>query len=98
MKDAAQVNTSKLVSDLKAVIVDTEELLKLTAGQAGDKLTDVRSRLGDRPAWPRAASPSSRKKCLRAARSWPRPPTITSMKIPGGQSVPPPASPSCWGC
>ncbi|MBX3684533.1 MAG: DUF883 domain-containing protein [Rhodocyclaceae bacterium] len=48
MKDAAQVNTSKLVSDLKAVIVDTEELLKLTAGQAGDKLTDVRSRLGDR--------------------------------------------------
>ncbi|MCB1900571.1 DUF883 family protein [Cognatazoarcus halotolerans] len=48
MSDTSQVNTSRLVSDLKAVITDTEELLKLTAGQAGDKITDVRSRLGDR--------------------------------------------------
>jgi len=40
----AQVTKDKLVSDFKAVVADTEELLKLTAGQAGDKVADVRVR------------------------------------------------------
>lgn len=40
-------STDKLVSDLKLVVADAEELLKLTAGQAGDKLADVRARLTD---------------------------------------------------
>ena len=44
----AQVTKEKLVSDFKAVVADTEELLKLTAGQAGDKVADVRARLGER--------------------------------------------------
>ncbi|MBS0347517.1 MAG: DUF883 domain-containing protein [Proteobacteria bacterium] len=44
----AQVTKDKLVSDFKAVVADTEELLKLTAGQAGDKVADVRARLGDK--------------------------------------------------
>jgi ElaB/YqjD/DUF883 family membrane-anchored ribosome-binding protein len=44
----AQVSKDKLVSDFKAVVADTEELLKLTAGQAGDKVADVRSRLSDK--------------------------------------------------
>ncbi len=35
----------RLVKDLKAVVSDAEELMKATAGQAGEKLTEVRSRL-----------------------------------------------------
>lgn len=48
MSNNADVSRDKLVSDFKVVISDAEELLKLTAGQAGDKLSEVRSRLGDR--------------------------------------------------
>ena len=44
----SQVTKDKLVSDFKAVVADTEELLKLTAGQAGDKVADVRVRLNDK--------------------------------------------------
>ena len=44
----AQVTKEKLVTDFKAVVADTEELLKLTAGQAGDKVADVRVRLTDK--------------------------------------------------
>ncbi len=45
----ANVNvTDKFVTDLKEVAADAEELLKLTAGQAGDKIADVRGRLSDR--------------------------------------------------
>lgn len=44
----ADVSRDKLVSDFKVVVSDAEELLKLTAGQAGEKLTEVRARLGDR--------------------------------------------------
>lgn len=35
----------KLVADLKVVIADAEELLKLTAGQAGDKAAALRQRI-----------------------------------------------------
>jgi ElaB/YqjD/DUF883 family membrane-anchored ribosome-binding protein len=35
----------RLVRDLKAVIHDAEDLLKATAGQAGEKLTEARDRL-----------------------------------------------------
>ena len=35
----------RLVSDLKAVAHDAEDLLKATAGQAGEKISEVRSRL-----------------------------------------------------
>ncbi len=33
--------------DLKAVVRDAEVLLKATAGEAGDKLSDMRERLGE---------------------------------------------------
>lgn len=36
----------KLVSDLKVVISDTEELLRATAGAAGEKAGELRERLG----------------------------------------------------
>ncbi|AWI77238.1 MAG: DUF883 domain-containing protein [Azoarcus sp.] len=48
MTDTTHPSRDKLVSDLKLVVSDAEELLKLTAGQAGDKIGDVRSRLTDR--------------------------------------------------
>ncbi|MBD5804172.1 hypothetical protein AZOA_36150 [Azoarcus sp. Aa7] len=48
MSNNADVSREKLVSDFKVVLSDAEELLKLTAGQAGDRLGEVRSRLGDR--------------------------------------------------
>jgi ElaB/YqjD/DUF883 family membrane-anchored ribosome-binding protein len=41
-------NKDKLVSDLKVVISDTEELLRATAGAAGEKVGDLRERLGVR--------------------------------------------------
>ncbi len=37
--------TEKLVQDLKAVIADTEELLKATAGQTGDQIAAARAKL-----------------------------------------------------
>ena len=37
----------RLVRDLKAVVSDAEDLLKATAGQAGEKLGEVRSRLAE---------------------------------------------------
>ncbi len=41
------VNKEKLVADLKVVVADTEELLRATAGQAGEKVTEIRGRLQD---------------------------------------------------
>ena len=35
----------RLAGDLKAVVRDAEELMKATAGQAGEKLAEVRTRL-----------------------------------------------------
>lgn len=35
----------KLMADLKVVIADAEELLKMTAGQAGDRAADIRHRM-----------------------------------------------------
>lgn len=48
MNDMSQVDKDKLVADLKVVVADAEELLRLTAGQAGDKLTELRTRMNDR--------------------------------------------------
>ena len=36
---------ARLASDLKAVVRDAEELLKATAGQVGEKVAELRSRL-----------------------------------------------------
>ena len=36
---------ARLASDLKAVVRDAEELMKATAGQAGEKVTELRGRL-----------------------------------------------------
>jgi ElaB/YqjD/DUF883 family membrane-anchored ribosome-binding protein len=46
-QDSAQ---DKLVQDFKAVIADTEELLKATAGVTGEQIAAVRAKLEDRVA------------------------------------------------
>jgi len=38
-------SNERLASDLKAVVRDAEELMKVTAGQAGEKVAEMRSRL-----------------------------------------------------
>ena len=38
-------NKEKLMADLKVVIADAEELLKMTAGQVGDKAGELRQRM-----------------------------------------------------
>jgi len=39
------VTRDKLVADLKLVVSDAEELLKITAGQAGEKVAAVRDKV-----------------------------------------------------
>ena len=41
----SEVSRDKLVTDLKAVIADAEELLKATASHAGDKATAARLKI-----------------------------------------------------
>lgn len=45
---SSDVTREKLIADFKAVITDTEELLRATAGQAGEKASELRSRLQQR--------------------------------------------------
>ena len=48
MSDMSDVTKDKLIADVKLVIADTEELLRATAGQAGEKIADIRARTQDR--------------------------------------------------
>lgn len=45
MKSAVdQINTKKLMEDLSAVVNDAEELLKATASQTGERVSEVRAK------------------------------------------------------
>ena len=44
-QELTQSHKEKLVGDLKLVIADAEELLKLTAGQVGDRASEMRMRM-----------------------------------------------------
>ncbi|MRD46557.1 DUF883 family protein [Caenimonas koreensis] len=44
-EELTQSHKDKLMSDLKLVIADAEELLKLTAGNVGDKASEMRIRM-----------------------------------------------------
>jgi ElaB/YqjD/DUF883 family membrane-anchored ribosome-binding protein len=46
--DLSANNKQKLVSDMKVVVADAEEILRATAGVAGDKMGDLRERIGER--------------------------------------------------
>ena len=54
MSEQANPIKDKLVSDLQTVVSDTEELLKLSAGQTGDRLCELRDLMGERLAQARA--------------------------------------------
>ncbi len=41
---SAAVTKDKLISDIKVVIHDCEEILKATASQAGEKVSEIRAR------------------------------------------------------
>ena len=45
MNDMSMAHKDKLMSDLKVVVADAEELLRMTADQAGDRAAGVRSRV-----------------------------------------------------
>ena len=51
MSDSQTFNVSsqeKLVSDIRAVIADAEDILKVTADQTGEKIANLRARIQDR--------------------------------------------------
>ncbi|MBP1720099.1 MAG: hypothetical protein H6Q43_3537 [Deltaproteobacteria bacterium] len=45
--DFEKVTTEKLKKELKAVVADVEELLKITANQAGEKMGEIRSKAAE---------------------------------------------------
>ena len=44
---AKQVSSEQLMKDLRTVMLDAEDLIRATAGQAGDKVSEARSRAED---------------------------------------------------
>lgn len=48
MSELTQVTKEKLVADFKVVVSDAEELLRATAGQAGEKVSELRAKAQDR--------------------------------------------------
>ena len=54
MNDVATVNKDKLMNDLRVVIADAEELLKVTADQAGEGAAEMRGRVQARMAQAKA--------------------------------------------
>ena len=44
MTEMTDVTKEKLIADFKVVVADAEELLRATAGQAGDKVGEIRAR------------------------------------------------------
>ncbi len=47
MNEMPQTTKDKLVTDFRLVVADAEELLKMTANQAGDRMAEVRARVQD---------------------------------------------------
>jgi ElaB/YqjD/DUF883 family membrane-anchored ribosome-binding protein len=45
--ELSTASKQKLVSDMKVVVSHAEELLRATAGVAGDKMGDLRERIGE---------------------------------------------------
>ncbi len=45
MTEMTDVSKQKLIADFKVVVADAEELLRATAGQAGDKVAELRAKI-----------------------------------------------------
>ena len=48
MPEVADSSKQKFVSDMKVVVSDAEEILRATAGVAGERMVDLRERIGER--------------------------------------------------
>ena len=48
MTDFSSSSKEKLVSDMKVVVSDAEEILRATAGVAGERMVDLRERIAER--------------------------------------------------
>ncbi|MFZ4535857.1 DUF883 family protein [Propionivibrio sp.] len=48
VSDLSNNSKQKFVSDMKIVVSDAEEILRATAGVAGEKMVDLRERIGER--------------------------------------------------
>lgn len=46
--DISNVSKDKLVSDMRIVVADAEEILRATANQAGEKVGELRERISER--------------------------------------------------
>ena len=46
--DLSNVSKDKLVADMKVVVADTEELLRATASQTGEKVAELREKITGR--------------------------------------------------
>lgn len=44
-QDLTVANKEKLIADLKVVVADAEEIVRATAGAAGDKVSDLRVKI-----------------------------------------------------
>ena len=98
MSDMSEVTKDKLIADVKLVIADSEELLRATAGQAGEKIAEIRARTADRLATAKSSWPKPRPPWSIAPSKSVVPPTTTCMTIPGVRWVSPPASASSPAC
>ena len=47
MNEMTQVTKEKLISDFRLVVADAEELLRATAGQTGEKVSELRHKVQD---------------------------------------------------
>jgi ElaB/YqjD/DUF883 family membrane-anchored ribosome-binding protein len=47
VNDMTTANKDKLIADMKVVVADAEEMLRVSANQAGDKFVELRGRLQD---------------------------------------------------
>jgi ElaB/YqjD/DUF883 family membrane-anchored ribosome-binding protein len=67
LNDAA--HNEKLVADLKAVVADAEEILRATASQTGDKVSELRARIETRLASTRARLSEAERTLLEKGRA-----------------------------
>ena len=64
-----QEANQKLTDDLKAVVHDADELLRATAGQAGEKMNEVRGRLSNALASAKATCERLQERTVEAAKA-----------------------------
>lgn len=88
----SEINKEKLMSDIKTVLADAEDLLKQAASSTGDRAAELREKAMSRLKQAKERQPTSRSSWSRKARRPRARPTTTCMSIRGPRSVSRPAS------